>query len=162
MIKKLSLVTAFLLAVVFANTQGLNKIEQHKLDSIIDRYFERSDWEHSSPEIGFGYGPSSLFICILHLDSIGKVGRVQLLSDHQYKDSIYAIFSRLNPAVFKTWQSAENGNKTIVIPFAYASPKGKPAFVRDFAEHAIAPGVFNNTIVLPTQVFGWGRWHRFH
>lgn len=159
--RRISVIIAGLLFHCCLNAQGLTKVDQHKIDSLIDNYFHYSGFEHSSKEIAFGYGPSSFFILILNLDSVGRVNKVKLMSDCTYKDSIFAIFSRLNPEIFKVFQSLENARKTIIIPLAYAAPHGVPTYVKDIAENAIQPGVFGNTIVLPKLVFGWGRWRRF-
>jgi hypothetical protein len=152
--KYLILICCFSLSFI-SNAQSLSEKEKASLTKIINDFIDASDWEHISPEIAFGGGPSSAFVCLLSLDSLGYVGSVTLLSDNKNQDSIFSILSRLKRATFGLWYAPGCKNKTIAVPIAYAQPRGNPTYVRDFIENGFKEGEYGNLIVIPRIVFGW-------
>lgn len=136
-------------------SQSLTKEAEHSLDSTIWRFFDLSDWEHISPEVAFGGAPASAFLVLLSIDSSGKVSQVHLMSDYENKDSIFAIFSRLKPEVFKSWRSEACKGKIIIVPIAFASTHGDPTYVRDMMEDSFPHGDFNKVVITSKIVFGW-------
>src|SRR5687768_12187257 len=65
---------------------------------------------------------SELFVCLLDLDSGGKVNAIHLLSDEKSIDTAYLILHRLTPADFKAWRSEKCKGKTLIIPILSIVP----------------------------------------
>jgi len=99
--------------------------------------------------------PSEAFLCLLDIDSSGKISDVHLLADERNKDSAFAIFSRMRPSDFGDWQVKKCQGKTILIPITVIA-LGKPKYVKDLdGLNAFKPGETKNLIIIRPLSLGW-------
>jgi hypothetical protein len=152
--KRNTLILAFcLLSVRPCFAQCMTAKEANQLEGVIHNFFDSPDWEkriaHNKPG-----ARSEAFICLLSIDSNGKVTAVNLLADEKNRDSAFAIFSKLEPKHFKDWQAKSCKNKTVIVPIALLTSSEKPKYVKDLMS-ALRSAEGKNYIITRECAFGW-------
>jgi hypothetical protein len=118
-----------LIALLFVSfsafAQSLNSKELHYLQSTIGIYLinhEKMDGHKR---------PSEFIICLLSIDTAGKVNNIILLADDKNKDSTYFYLSLMKPDAFKDWRGINCKGKTIMMPVVSTGQGYSPEYIND-------------------------------
>jgi len=102
--------------------------------------------------------PSEFILCLLNIDSSGRVSDIHLLADDKNKDSAYNILSRMEPAAFKSWKEEKHKGKTIIIPVMILGPGDSPAYIEALKQSKSIKisGTSKIIMTFPLQYFAIG------
>jgi hypothetical protein len=136
-----------------AFTQSLDKNEIYHLQALIINFLSDQD---NMPNAKTKRS-SEFMVCLLQLDSSGKIYNIYIFSDDKNKDSTYSYLSRMTPIIFNGWKSEKCKGKTLLMPVVSIAHGKSPAYMKNLIdERYVKPiGVISETnkliIVTPLQ-----------
>ena len=119
----LAIFTLFLSIV--ANAQSLTEKELKTIHARIEINIATSEALYPS-EIR---RPSEYIICMLEVDSMGKIATIHLFADEENKGKTYLILSKMTPELFAKYTFPNAKGKTISLPIVSMSPEDRPKYV---------------------------------
>lgn len=151
----------FIIAVGFcscAYSQSITAKESGALQGALSEFFNRNIPNNEMfPRSKIG-APLEAFICLLKIDSAGKIVHVNFLANDKFKDSAYSIFSKMKPSDFKNWQVEKCKTKTIAIPIFMLSNGGGHKYINEASGLAgFKPGETESLIIVRGIDFSWPR-----
>jgi hypothetical protein len=101
--------------------------------------------------------PSEAFLCLLTIDSVGKINGVHFLGEAKYEDSAYQIFSKMQPSDFNDWKVEKCKGKTLVMPILILSRNSNASLFKDSGISAFLKAAeMGNLIIVRGFDIGWG------
>jgi hypothetical protein len=119
------LIFVFLLAILKSNgQQPVTKEFRNLTDRIYHQLFINETWQtkNNSPEY---------ILCMLKVDTLGKIVSVNVLADPQNIGPIYKVINSIPLSVFDGWISQKAMGHTIIFPIAYCPGKECPDYIND-------------------------------
>ena len=111
---------------VLGKAQSLNEKELKSLRLTIGTNIANSEALYPS-----GFRPSEYIVCLLEVDSLGKIASIHLLADEAGKGKTYLILSKMTPILFEKNSFPNARKKTISFPIASISPENKPSYISE-------------------------------
>src|SRR5688572_30333861 len=78
--------------------------------------------------------PAEIMVCILDIDSVGKVNAIHLFADEKNRDSTYNYLSRMNPNLFSGLTYLNCKNKSIMFTILSSGQGKSPLYFERISE----------------------------
>jgi hypothetical protein len=138
------------------NAQSLTSKQASDLQNTLHGFFDKNIPRDEKNPLLKVDPPSEAFLCLLSIDSIGRVDGVHFLGENRFKDCAYSIFSTMRATDFKNWKVEKCKGKTIVIPILILSRiKSHYELLKEAGLDAYKSGEMGNLIISRGVDFSW-------
>ena len=130
MLKIISSALICVICFLETNAQSLDQKEIYHLQATIINFLYAQD---NIPNANTKRS-SEFIVCLLQIDSIGKIKSIQLFADNGNKDSVFIYLNRITTSVFKDWKSERCKGKTILMPIVAISHGKSPDYMNNLID----------------------------
>lgn len=109
-------------------SQSLTKTDIRNIHTTISLFLDKQEMPDAK-ERNMEY-----ILCMLDIDTSGRVANINLLSDNKNKDSTFYYLSRMSPTDFGKWTWKKCKGKTIMVGVFSRGSIEFPVYVKNLAE----------------------------